>query len=167
MVRIFVYDFLSSLLLILPFVIVSVATHLRPLDSELLKIPVAAKEAQLALTIAPGLDEEDGNNAARELQYLGWGKSLNAKVLCEIDGKYQVVLSDLSGGPSLNEEMTAVGLAKLPKASQIASFLALMQDPSGVNKFADDMKYAQDEARRRRSGMWRYGDVGDYDDDGM
>ena len=63
--------------------------------------------------------------------------------------------------------MVAVGLAKLPKGSQIASFTAMMQDPSGVNTFVEDMKYAQEEAKRRRSGMWRYGDVGEYDDDDM
>ena len=145
---------------------VSVATQLRPLDAELLKIPATAKEANLALTITPELDEEDGSNAARELQYLGWGKVLSAKIFCEIDGKYQVALYDtLNGGHSINEELVSVGLAKLPKRSEIASLSAMMENPSGVEKFAMDLGVAQDEAKRRRSGMWRYGDVGEYDDD--
>jgi len=145
---------------------VPVASHLRPLDPELDKIAPVAKEAQLALTSALSLDEEDGVDAARLLQSIAWGKVLSARVFCNVDGILQTALYDSSNDKtSINEELVLAGLAKVQKQSEVSALVERMQDGSAVNEFAAELLSAQEEAKKTRRGIWRYGDVGDYDDD--
>jgi len=136
------------------------------LDPELDKIAPVAKEAQLALTNALSLDEEDGVDAARLLQSIAWGKVLSARVFCNVDGILQTALYDSSNDKtSINEELVLAGLAKVQKQSEVSALVEKMQDGSAINELVAELLSAQEEAKKARRGIWRYGDVGDYDDD--
>lgn len=145
---------------------VPVATHLRPLDPELAKIAAVAKEAQLALVNVLSLDEEDGVDAARLLQSTAWGKVLSARIFCHVDGIMQIALyNSPNNKTSVNEELALAGLAKVQKQSEIAALSGRVQNESTVKDFAAELMVAQEEAKKTRRGIWRYGDVGEYDDD--
>jgi len=147
---------------------VPVSTHLRPLEVVLGtdRIPPVAKEATLALTITRSLDKDEGVDAARLLQSTCWGKDLKVRLL-GIDGAGKQTVA-LYPGVSENEETVNAKLVSegLARVSKDAALLASrMVDGSGVMRLADELKVAQDSARRSRVGMWRYGDVGDDDDE--
>lgn len=144
---------------------VPVATHLRPLDMTLGtdRVPAVAKEAQLALTIARSLKEDDGLEAAERLQYVAWGKDLVAHIHCEIDGKLQVTL--MVGDTNINETLVSDGLARVAKSAAVEVMQSRMIDTNAAVKLAAELQVAQEAARRSRTGIWRYGDIGDDDDD--
>jgi len=153
---------------------VPISTHLRPLDIELstTRIPPVAKEATLALVHVRGLDDEDGIQAARFLQRTAWGKELTLIKHCDLEGKAIVTLYDkkvLEGrkddAKSINEEMVAAGYGRAAKQSEVNALVASMVNGNSIVKLAAGLSVAQDEARKTRSGMWRYGDIGDEDPD--
>lgn len=145
---------------------VPLATHLRPLDISLGtdKIPPVAHEAQLALTLTRPLDDDEGLEAARLLQRLAWGKELTAQKFCDVEGKAQVTLK-ATDSPSINEQLVSAGLARVAKQLAVDTFVARMADKNTVLELVAELNVAQDAARKERSGMWRYGDVGDEDDE--
>mmetsp|Transcript_1277 Transcript_1277/g.3654 ORF Transcript_1277/g.3654 Transcript_1277/m.3654 type:complete len:979 (+) Transcript_1277:114-3050(+) len=146
---------------------VPIATHLRPLDDSLGtdKIPAVAKEAYLALTEVRSIDDDDGHDAAKMLQSIAWGKPVNARIFCDIDGKAQVALMDPTTSSSINEQLIAAGLARKAKQFKVHSIENRMVDGSIIASFAAGLSVSQDAARRSRTGMWRYGDVGEDDEE--
>lgn len=145
---------------------VPLATHLRPLDMTLgtERIPPVAKEAQLALILTRPVDDDEGLEAARMLQSLAWGKELTATKYCEVDGKAQVTLKEPES-PSINEQLVAAGLARVAKQPMVDMITTRMVDGNPVVELAAELNVAQDAARKKRCGMWRYGDIGDDDEE--
>jgi len=151
---------------------VPVATHLRPLDASLgvERIPAVATEATLAFTITRPLDTDEGLDAARMFQSLSWGKDLHARMFGPDDsGKIAVALSlpdSADDDETINSQLVSDGLARVAKPAVVNAFASKMSgDNSNVLKLAADLNVAQEAARKTRSGMWRYGDVGDDDPD--
>jgi hypothetical protein len=62
--------------------------------------------------------------------------------------------------------MIGAGLARMAKPAAVDALSARMADSNAVVKLAADLNVSLEAARRSRSGMWRYGDVGDDDDEG-
>jgi len=149
--------------------VVPTATHLRPLDAALdvTRIPPIAKEAQLALIQVRPLDDDDGIDAARLLSHLAWGKKMNVQIHCQIDGKNLVTLIDPSDvtGVNVNEMLVSSGLALQAKKTEIDAMMAKMIDSNFIVKLSADISAAQDSARKERTGMWRYGDIGEEDEE--
>lgn len=148
---------------------VPISTHLRPLDMSLGpdRIPPVAKEATLALTLTRPLSDESGLDAARMFQSKCWGKDLAARIHGTDDnGKVAVaIVSSSPEGETVNEQMIYAGLARVAKDYAVESMASRMLDPTAVKKLGADLKVAQEAARKSRSGMWRYGDIGDDDDE--
>jgi len=146
---------------------VSIATHLRPLDPQLdvQRIPATAKECVLALTKTRNLDDEDGVEAARFLQQSSWGAEMTARTFCENDGKLEVALYKPNSTTSINEQLVADGLARVMKKKEYYAIINKLVNPESLTDFADDLTAAEESARRSRTGMWRYGDVGDDDEE--
>jgi len=147
---------------------VSPVSHLRPLDMTLGtdKIPAAAKAAALVLTKVRPLEEDDGIDAARLFQELAWGKNLKARVHGEAEGQVLVTLYDSDmDSPSINENLTAAGLARFGKRDESHSTLNHMGKSGSLSKLMKDLKKAQDKARSSRKGMWIYGEIPEEDED--
>eukprot|EP00529_Nitzschia_sp_RCC80_P041560 CAMPEP_0113522986 /NCGR_PEP_ID=MMETSP0014_2-20120614/45476_1 /TAXON_ID=2857 /ORGANISM="Nitzschia sp." /LENGTH=953 /DNA_ID=CAMNT_0000421069 /DNA_START=13 /DNA_END=2874 /DNA_ORIENTATION=- /assembly_acc=CAM_ASM_000159 len=147
---------------------VPVATHLRPLDETVGtdRIPPVAKEAVLALTITRPIENEYGMDAARAFQSKCWGKDLTVRIHGTDDnGKIATVILTDDASSSVNEQLVSAGLARVEKPYAAKNMAARMSDGSAVVKLAADLNVAQETARRTRAGMWRYGDIGDDDDD--
>lgn len=148
---------------------VPVATHLRPLDDSLGadRIPPVAKEAVLALVQTRPLSSDEGVDAAHMFQRLSWGKDLKAKLLApDENGKMAVTLSVPDEDETINVQLVSDGLARVAKPAAVSALAARMADDGNtVVKLAADLNVAQEAARKSRSGMWRYGDIGDDDDD--
>jgi len=145
---------------------VAISTHLRPLATELTtdRIPPVAKEAVLALTKARSLDEEDGVDAARLLQKLGWGQELSARIFCESEGKLAVSLYIGDNPSSINEQMIREGLARPLKKVEVDKLSSSMQNNENLMILSRELQGAESAARKARRGLWRYGDVGDDDE---
>lgn len=147
---------------------VPLATHLRPLDPELgtKRIPAAAKEAVLTLTKVRDVNEDEGHEAARVLQSLAWGKDMKARIYCQTEGKLEVALYDPSDeSETLNEKLVSEGHAFALKPREIDMLKRKMANGKHLKSLADDIAAAQDSARSKRAGMWRYGDIDDDDED--
>ena len=147
---------------------VDVATKLRPLDFELGldRIPPAAKEAVMALTKARALDDDDGVAAARYLRSLAWGKSVKAHIFCEMEGKAIIALYDQNNTAlSINEELVSDGLARVSKPGELKVVANKLIDTKNLENLFDSLSLAQENARKSRRGIWRYGDIGDDDED--
>ena len=146
---------------------VPIATHLRPLDPQLglERISAVAKEAILAITKTRSLEEDEGVEAARFLQNFAWGRDVSATIFCQNEGKLVVALFDAANKVTVNEQMISEGLARVFKASEIEGLRSKMVNSDALVNLASEMRSAEDIARRTHSGMWRYGDVGDDDED--
>lgn len=147
---------------------VPVSTHIRPLDESLGtdRIPAVAKEAVLALTLTRPIDNEFGVDAARSFQSMCWGKDLTVRIHGTDDnGKIATVILTEDSTSSVNEKLISAGLARVDKPSAAQNMASRMTDGSAVVKLAADLNVAQETARRCRAGMWRYGDIGEDDDD--
>jgi len=150
---------------------VPVSTHLRPLDPSLgvERIPPVAKEAVLALVLTRPLSTDEGMDAAHLFQSLTWGKDLSARLLApdEASGKMAVVLSAPDQEDNtINEQMVSEGLARVAKPAAVAALARRMADGgNSVTALAADLNIAQEAARKARCGIWRYGDVGDDDEE--
>ncbi|GBF98194.1 hypothetical protein Rsub_10694 [Raphidocelis subcapitata] len=144
----------------------------RPCEAALAAVPGQAKAAELAYLRVPALDEEFGRDAASTLAALtGSGRRLRASVVARerpaagtrekhparAGGKLVVVLKEEDAPRSINAEMLAAGMARLPS-------LRKLRDPAAraaVTKLAE----YQEEARRAHRGIFEYGDPGDSDDE--
>ncbi len=146
---------------------VPIATHLRPLDVTLdtTRIPAIAKEAILAITKTRGLDDDDGLEAARLLQSAAWGKEISARIFCQSEGKFVVAIYDPLNSTSINEQMVSEGLARVSKLTEIDVLRAKMINSDNLTALATELQLVEAAARKSHIGMWRYGDVGDDDDD--
>lgn len=143
------------------------ATHLRPLNVTLdtNRIPAVAKEAVLAAVKTRGLDDDDGLDAARLLQSAAWGKDMSARIFCEDEGKLVVALYEPGNPTSVNEQMVTHGLARVSKPLEIETLSAKMINSENLSALAADLRISERSARKSHTGMWRYGDVGDDDED--
>jgi staphylococcal nuclease domain-containing protein 1 len=146
---------------------IPVSTHLRPLDMSLGtdRIPPVAKEGTLALTLTQPLSEDSGLDAARMFQSACWGKDLAVRIHGTDDTGRVAVVITTDSGETLNEQMVSAGLARVENATAVNTMAGRMSDRSAVLKLAADLNVAQEAARKSRSGMWRYGDIGDDDDE--
>jgi len=147
---------------------VPLASHIRPLDISLgtERIPPVAHEAELALTLARPISDDEGLEAARMFQSLAWGKELTATKYCEVMGKAQVSLKDpdADGAPSINEQLVSAGLARVAKQSAADELTSRILSGNEVTELAAELNVAQNAARKSRSGMWRYGEALNWDD---
>jgi len=146
---------------------IPIRSHLRPLDVALepSRIPAVAKEAVLALAKSRSLEEDDGVSAARFLQHVAWGKNLTAQIFCETEGKLAVVLYENGNTSSINEQLVHEGLARAPNKVAIDTLSAKMLNNGNLLTLARELNEAENAARKSRRGIWRYGDVGDDDDE--
>jgi len=148
---------------------VPIGTHLRPLDSELdtVRIPAVAREAMLALIQVRSLDDDDGIDAARMFSNIGFGKKLHARIHCAMEGKHYVTLTDpdAESGTSINEELVSSGLALSAKRDEFNNMSSKMADNNSLVKLSADISAAQEIAKKHRTGMWRYGDIGEEDEE--
>lgn len=146
---------------------VPVSTHLRPLDPNLGidRIPPVAKEATLALTLSRPLSDEYGMDCARMLQSLCWGKDLRIRTSGRDESGKLAVTIVTDSSESVNEQLISAGLARVAKPQAVRALASNLVDGSSVMKLAADLNKAQQSARRSRTGMWRYGDIGDDDEE--
>ena len=144
-----------------------VATHLRPLDVILGtdRIPPVAKEAVLAAIKTRGLDDDDGLDAARLLQAAAWGKEVSSRVFCQNEGKLVVALYQPGNPVSINEQIVSDGLARVSKATEVEALCAKMINSDNLSSLANELRIAESAARKSHAGIWRYGDVGDDDEE--
>lgn len=144
--------------------------RIKPCDTALAAVPAQSKAAQLAYLRIPALDEEFGQDAAAALaQLVGSGKRLRASVIgrerpvggpkhpARAAGKMVVVLKEEGAERSINAEMLAAGMARLPS-------LRKLRDPAAREAVLKLQQY-QEEARRAHRGIFEYGDPGDSDDE--
>lgn len=146
---------------------VPVATHFRPLEMSLGtdRIPPVATEATLALTLSRSLSDDYGLDAARMFQSLCWGKDLSARTYGNDEtGKVNMVIMTESD-ETVNEKLISAGLARVAPPAMVKALSYRVVDKSSVIKLAADLNVAQESARKSRSGMWRYGDIGEDDDE--
>lgn len=147
---------------------VSASSQLRPLDMSLGtdKIPPIATEASLALTRARSLNTDEGMDAARMLQQECWGKELTARLFSTDPetGRLAVELY-VDNDDSMNMKLISSGLARVSDAKVVEQLASRMVSPDRVKSLAAELQGAEEIARQTRSGMWRYGDVGDDDPD--
>jgi len=130
------------------------------------RIPPVAKEAVLALTVTRSLESDEGVSAARMLQAQCWGKDLTIqKFAPDENGKMAVAVTPDGSDESINVQLVTEGLARAGKQSAIDLLTSRLLDSNSLVKLSADLKVAEESARRTRSGMWRYGDVGDEDPD--
>ena len=148
---------------------VPIATHLRPLDISLdtARIPAVAKEAVLALTVTRPVSEDEGVEAGRMFQELCWGKDLTVRIHGTDDNGKVATAILTETGETVNERLISAGLARAAKDTAVVDMTGRMVDGTAVLKLAADLSVAQEVARKTRSGMWRYGDIGDEDPDKM
>lgn len=144
-----------------------IATHLRPLDDALStrRVPPVAKEAVLAAIKTRGLDDDDGLDAARLLQDVAWGRETSARIFCENEGKLVLALYEPENPCSINEQLVTEGLARVFKPLEVDALRTKMINSENLSALEGDLRLAEKSARKRHSGMWRYGDVGDDDED--
>lgn len=144
--------------------------HATPLDHSSLqidRIPAVAKEGILAFIRVPSLEEDYGVEAARELQHLAWGKKLTARIHCAIEGKNYMTLYDPEdpSGTSINSHLVASGMGRTSKKQDLDVMISRMVDTNKALEFLADLTVKQEEAKKGRNGMWRYGDVGEDDEE--
>jgi len=146
---------------------VPVATHLRPLDPSLGtdRILPVAKEATLALTLSRPISDEYGMDCARKLQSSCWGKDLRIRTAGRDEAGKMAVTIVTDSNESVNEQLISAGLARVAKPAAAQALAANMVNGSSIIKLAADLNVAQEGARRSRTGMWRYGDIGDDDEE--
>lgn len=138
----------------------------RILDGNLEAIPYAATECELALTKARDLEHDEGVEAARMLSSLCWGKDLTARIHGkDVNGGtgLAVTLYDPSEPKSINAQLVKAGLARIIRERD-CQFFAKETQVEGVKELYKGLIDEQDEAKKARLGIWRYGDVGEDDD---
>ncbi|XP_059644882.1 ribonuclease TUDOR 1-like [Cornus florida] len=145
--------------------------QLRPLDPSVSSAPGHAQLCSLAHVKIPGLEEDYGQEAAVRLSehtlnspkefnavIEGRDTSLGGKVKGQGTGTILVVtLFDAEADSSVNATMLKEGLARLEKRRRWES--------KERRQALDELETYQAEARKKRIGMWEYGDVQSDDED--
>jgi endonuclease YncB( thermonuclease family) len=132
------------------------------------RIPPVAHEAVLALTTTRSIDSDYGVDAARMFQSVCWGKDLTIRTLAPDDnGKMAVTVTPSGMDDTMNAQLILEGLARSGKSMAIQILVGRMASSSVsvTTQLGADLNTAEDVARKSRSGMWRYGDIGDEDPD--
>jgi len=147
--------------------IVPVSTHLRPLEGSLSvdNVPAVVKEAVLAFTNTRGIEDDDGLEAAKFLQYVTSGSGMTTRIFCK-DGEGKLVVALYESGEvskTINEQIVAEGLARAPKSSDVTTLMDKMLDGTNLKQLSEDLLIAEQSSKKLRRGMWRYGDIGDDD----
>jgi staphylococcal nuclease domain-containing protein 1 len=145
--------------------------RIRPLDAKFTTLAPQAIEGRLAFTKIPNLEHDDGQEAFNHLKDLTENRSLQCLFLGKLDGQGEVedlVLID-SADPSIGsvqERMIRDGWAVVDKETKKRHQVA-MNEKTPKNAFISAFDLvavlldAQEEARKERLNIWRYGD---YDD---
>ena len=124
------------------------------LDPKAGKYSPQALECRLAHVLAgDASDGGDGEEAAYALSDAAWGKVVLARVEERSGDCLSVTLFD-KDQQNINEYLVKEGLVRVTKAND--------------KRFMPQLKALRDaeqEARRGRKGMWRFGDIDDDDDD--
>lgn len=148
------------------------ANRLAPLDSSYFALPFAAIGARLALLRCPALDADFGRDAAVFLSELTWGRDLDCRFHGARDGLQEVSLwhkvteageakgeGAAQAALSVAEEMVKNGLATLRKTAEAEA------KEMGIPEAFEALGDLQEEARKGRVALWRYGDLADDDED--
>lgn len=156
---------------------------LRPLPVQFsnLKLEPQASEAKLAYLEIPFDDEEYGELAYSEFSNLVQGVELLGNVIqVEKTGKihlmlYQKPKQDYGRLISVNEILTRKGLAYIPekvqnniRAMQISKIKSLNLNDSKTSAAKSELDWvvdAEDDAKKQRVNIWRYGDYSNRKED--
>ena len=70
------------------------------------------------------------------------------------------------GNPvSINEQIVSDGLARVSKATEVEALCTNMINSDNLSSLANELRIAENVARKYHAGIWRYGDVGDDDEE--
>lgn len=155
-------------------------SRMRPLEPPFSTMPALAKEYGLAFVRVPSLAAEHGSEAAHLLSDFTYGQPVAVRVHSKdpVTGTplAAVYADDYTGTHCVNEELIRAGLARV--ASREARRIKRRLGP-GANALATAanaggdkdaqlllrLEAAQADAKKGRKGIYRYGDVGDSDDE--
>jgi len=136
------------------------AQELRPLEQELVAVPAQARECVTAFVRVPEPSDDLGAAAAELFHSLVWDRDLVADIHArDAQNRLQVTLRDSSAGSdaaTVTEQLLRSGLARVSRS-------AIRSRSAAAYKEA--LLAAQDEAHRRRRGMFRYGAPDDTDNE--
>ncbi len=135
---------------------VRLESDFRTLPPSLAAVPPQVIRCRLALLRVPALVQDCGVEAVQALKELCFGRVLMASVEFREGEDYHVTLGDLSSGININKELVRLGLATVRQSSKMHK---RFQKPLA------QLLQAQEEAKRARLCLWRYGDILDQDDD--
>lgn len=137
-------------------------SRLRPLEPALARYSPMAVECALAYVRVPEVSTDLGHQAGVYLNDLIWDcPTLVARVHYQDDQKRLMVSLTNSAddsGTTVNELMIRGGLARMAKTD-------IRYAPTADKPLVAKLREAQEEATRNHEGMYRYGDVGDSDDE--
>merc|ERR1712183_678269 len=68
-------------------------------------------------------------------------------------------------GTSINSHLIASGMGRTAKKQDLDIMISRMADANKALEYLADLTVKQEEARKGRNGMWRYGDVGEDDEE--
>ncbi|KAJ3191082.1 hypothetical protein HK101_008094 [Irineochytrium annulatum] len=137
--------------------------RLRPLDGRfaVVNLPAQAHEAKLALVTVPKLDADYGDSAYERLREETEGRKMVARVMGKSSEGMQILLEPTKGAASLNEMLVEEGLATVEKSlmRRFERDLTLSSAPKGSRKaIIAKLLAAQEQAKKARLALWRYGD---------
>ncbi|KNC97787.1 uncharacterized protein SPPG_06784 [Spizellomyces punctatus DAOM BR117] len=157
------------------------ASRIRALDSSFntMTLNPQASEAKLAYLQVPTLDQDYGEEAFEQLRNLTEGRTLQARILGRVPSSVgsgqalNVVLYDTknSRDVSVNERLVREGLAIVEKVYR--KRFAGQQNAKRANgatgntakkSVLDAVMEAQEDAKKSRANMWRYGDFTEDDE---
>lgn len=135
---------------------------LRSLDSSFFAVPAQARECVFAYMKAPPSSDEASVEAGLTFNELAWGKDLVAQVHWKDDqNRLAVSLHKGDNVVSIGEALLSQGLARISKP---AARISRRHSPR-AQALLERLQEAEDLAHRDHLGLWRYGDVGDSDDE--
>ena len=112
-------------------------------------------QCRLSLLRMPALVQDCGMESIQAFKEFTFGRVLLASVDLVADNVHHVTLGDPSSGININKEMVRLGLATVESPpSRLDMEQALGQ-----------LREAQDEAKRARLSLWRYGDILDQEEE--
>lgn len=149
-------------------------TRIRALEHKFSTLKPQAIEARLAFTKLPDLEGDYGQESFSHLKYLTENRSLQCLFLGKGDGgtAEDVILIDSTDSSigSVQERMIRDGWAVVDKNTRKRYDAAVKEKSrkmAGIYAFdlVSTLLDAQEEARKERLNIWRYGDYDDSDDE--
>ncbi|TPX59628.1 hypothetical protein PhCBS80983_g02339 [Powellomyces hirtus] len=160
------------------------ASRIRPLDPSFSTTALTpqAVEAKLAYLKCPELDQDYGEECYEYIRDATEGRTLHAKVLGKVPGTVapqalNVVLYDKKSSAeegSINERLVRDGfgtvekfyIKKLAAEQKVdkAALWAAQQKPKASKTVLERLVDAQEDAKKSRANMWRYGDFTEDDE---